>query len=66
MMNGYKRKQKSNFVEFVLAREQAGEDFRVHKSKWSNKSKMCECCADPFGVTNRKTSLQVLFVPLSN
>jgi hypothetical protein len=48
------KKQMPNFVEFVLAREQAGEDFRVHKSKWSNKSKNCECCSDVFGVTNRK------------
>jgi hypothetical protein len=48
------KKQMPNFVEFVLAREQAGEDFRVHKSKWSNKSRNCECCSDVFGVTNRK------------
>jgi ankyrin repeat protein len=49
-----KKKQPPNFVEFVLAREQAGEDFRVHKSKWSNKEKNCGACSDVFSVKNRK------------
>ena len=55
------KKQMPNFVEFVLAREQAGEDFRVHKSKWTNKSKNCECCSDVFGVTNRKHHCRYIY-----
>ena len=51
-----KKQEPSNFVEFVMIREQSGEDLRLHKEAWlkNNSSNICSLCSDPFGMTNRK------------
>jgi hypothetical protein len=40
------KKEGSNFTEFVLAREQAGEDLQLHKSLWirDDASSFCQLC----------------------
>lgn len=45
-----------NFIEFVHAREQNGEDLQLHRNVWNknNTSPVCELCSDSFGITNRR------------
>ncbi len=51
-----KKSEPTNFLEFVLVREQAGEDLRLHKTGWSKDktSSICQLCSDNFGLTNRR------------
>lgn len=51
-----KKLEPSNFSEFVLVREQSGEDLRLHKAGWSKDkaSSICQLCSDSFGLTNRR------------
>lgn len=46
----------SNFREFVIAREQAGEELLLHKGVWhkDKASSNCPLCFDSFGLTNRR------------
>ena len=50
------KKEPSNFVDFVLAREQAGEELRTNKTNWTKdaKSPNCRLCAEAFGLQNRR------------
>jgi ankyrin repeat protein len=50
------KKEPINFVDFVLAREQAGEELRTNKTNWSKdgKSPNCRLCAEDFGLKNRR------------
>eukprot|EP01038_Epipyxis_sp_PR26KG_P004781 gene4781-6706_t len=51
-----KKIEPSNFVEFVMIREQSGEDLRLHKESWTknNTSNICQLCSDSFGMKNRR------------
>jgi hypothetical protein len=51
-----KKMEPTNFSEFVLVREQSGEDLRLHKAGWSKDkaSSICQLCSDSFGLTNRR------------
>lgn len=46
----------ANFKDFVVAREQAGEELLLHKGVWhkDNASSACPLCSDTFGLTNRR------------
>lgn len=50
------KREGANFTEFVLAREQAGEDLRLHKTSWmrNDASNSCQLCAEEFGLKNRR------------
>lgn len=41
------QREPSNFTEFVLTREQAGEDLQVSKTEWrkNDASNICELCS---------------------
>lgn len=45
-----------NFLEFVLVREQSGEDLILNKGDWikDKSSTNCQLCSDAFGITNRR------------
>lgn len=51
-----KKAEPANFVEFVTAREQAGEDLLLHKEGWTknNNSPICQLCSGGFGLTVRR------------
>ena len=50
------KKEGAHFTEFVLAREQAGEDLRLRKESWMRDDAFhsCQLCAEEFGLKNRR------------
>ncbi|CAE7536476.1 ANKRD52 [Symbiodinium microadriaticum] len=50
------KREGTHFTEFVLAREQAGEDLRLRKAAWirDDASYSCQLCAEEFGLKNRR------------
>lgn len=50
------KKEPSNFIDFVRAREQAGEELRTNKTNWAKdgKSPNCRLCSEAFGLKNRR------------
>lgn len=51
-----KKVEPPGFCEFVVAREQSGEDLQLHKDGWTKNtnSTICQLCATPFGLTIRR------------
>lgn len=51
-----KKMMPSNFLEFVLAKEQAGEDLKLHKGNWKRdkESGRCQLCFGTFSLTFRR------------
>mmetsp|Transcript_24130 Transcript_24130/g.24718 ORF Transcript_24130/g.24718 Transcript_24130/m.24718 type:complete len:810 (+) Transcript_24130:123-2552(+) len=50
------KKETPNFTDFVLAREQAGEDLQLHKSLWirNEASSSCQLCTAEYSLKNRR------------
>jgi ankyrin repeat protein len=51
-----KKIEPEKFVEFVLLRENSGEDIKLRKENWikDKSSTFCQLCTDTFGLTNRR------------
>lgn len=51
-----KKSEPPKFLEFVIVREQSGEELRVDKDDWinNNESSGCQLCGKSFGLKNRR------------
>lgn len=52
----HRRRMPRNFMEFVIAREQAGEELRLHKAQWAkdHSESVCQLCSSAFSIRNRR------------